>query len=463
MKYSVIRAFFIVSLLTVTSTYTGIDDPITVIGTGYVGLVSGVGLAEFGNTQVICADIDSKKIEQLNKGEIPIYEPGLERLIKKNKKRLTFTNDVDNAIAQAAVLYVAVGTPMSDDGQANLTYVKSVMKSIATNIGDRKKTIVMKSTVPIGTGNEMSCLLNEEGVDSSLFDWVSNPEFLREGSAIKDFLNPERIVIGTHSDDARMIMRSIYDQPIKKGAALQETDVASAETIKYACNGFLATKLSFVNELANLCDKTGADIYAVTHGMGTDSRISPKFLNPGPGYGGSCFPKDTEALLYTAEKHDVSLYTIAGGKVTNEEQKKVPVVKLKELIPDSLEGKTVAVLGLAFKANTDDIRYSPALTTIKLLKQEGAIIQAYDPQAAENFAKEYPDITYFDSAYEAAQDADALLIITEWPEFAKLDLSRLAVTLRGKIIVDARNMLDGKALHEHDFTFATIGRPHSLG
>lgn len=435
---------------------------ITVVGTGYVGLVTGTGLAEFGNN-VICADIDAKKIALLNEGIIPIYEPDLEQLVNKNvtSGRLVFTDNVDDALSKAAIIFIAVGTPMAEDGAADLSYVDAVIDAIARTIGDNCKLICTKSTVPVGTGARIRQRLENHGINPQQFSIVSNPEFLREGSAVKDFLEPDRIVIGIESSAAFSIMCDIYQALIAQGTPYVATTVPTAETIKYASNAFLAVKLSFINEIANLCDLTGADVEAVSFAMGLDKRIGKLFLNPGPGFGGSCFPKDSQALMYTGQELGIDLKLVEASLVVNEHQKTVPVQKLLNLMNNDLQGKKIAVLGLAFKANTDDVRYSPAITTIKKLQECGADVCAYDPVATDNMRKLIPDIVYCDTCDDALQDADGVIIMTEWQEFKELTVSDIANLVRQRVLVDARNIVDATELRNNDFAYAYIGRPGS--
>ena len=438
---------------------------IAVIGTGYVGLVTGAGLAHFGN-HVVCADIDSKKIERLQYGEIPIYEPTLDALVQRNVAlgRLIFTDKVNQAIKDADIIFIAVGTPMDEDGSADLAAVESVVRSIA-KYHNGYKIIVTKSTVPIGTGKKLKALLRESGLKDSDFALVSNPEFLREGSAVQDFLEPDRLVIGSDSSEALSAMCAIYEPLVHNKTPTVFTDITSAETIKYASNAFLATKLSFINEVANLCDKTGADIKTVAYAMGLDHRISPRFLNPGPGFGGSCFPKDTQALLYTAKLLDITLHTVQAALTTNKLQQLIAVNKLQALLKrenkdDTLDKKTVAVLGLAFKAQTDDIRYSPATATIAKLLELGATVQCYDPEAMANTRREFPYITYCSSAYDAVKNADAILIMTEWDEFKQLDYKYISTLVNQKIIIDTRNILDPVELKELGFVCDMVGQSY---
>ncbi len=431
---------------------------ITIIGTGYVGLVTGTCLAEIGNS-VLCADINTQKINGLMQGIMPIYENGLEPLVKKHDKAgfLSFTDDVPAAIAQADIIFIAVDTPMSESGAADLSAIRRVIATIAAHI-NHYKVIVTKSTVPVGTSLWIKDLLETEyNIPADMFDVVSNPEFLREGSAVHDFLHPDRIVIGTNSDTARLYMTTVYQSFIAANVPIIWTDIATAESIKYASNAFLALKISFINEMANFCDAMGADIQDIAHAMGLDKRISPQFLKPGPGFGGSCFPKDSTALLHMATQKHLSFFTIEAAINANALQKHKPVQKLLKII-NNLEGKTIAVLGLAFKANTDDVRYSPAITIIEDLIEQGAQVRVYDPIAMKNMKLIFPNITYCASIDEAVSHADAAIIATEWNKFKKMDLAHIGQLMNSRIIVDARNILDKQALQNNNFIFDYIGR-----
>lgn len=438
---------------------------ITVIGTGYVGLVSGAGFAELGH-HVLCADIDAKKIEQLTEGIIPIYEPGLDVLVAKNVKRglLSFTSDVKEAIIKNDILFIAVGTPMSDEGKADMKYVYDVVDTIGKNFANNHKIIVTKSTVPVNTGKEIRCILEKKyNISPMSFSVVSNPEFLREGSAVDDFLNPDRIVIGADNEDALSLVANIYQPLIDKGSILITTNLQTSELIKYAANAMLALKLTFINQIANLADKVLADTKKIAYGIGSDKRIGHHFLNPGPGYGGSCFPKDTQALWYIANQYKVPLEIVKATIIANEYQKKVPVQKLKRLfkkrdVSSSLCGKKVAILGLAFKGNTDDVRYSPAISIIEQLQKEGAIISAYDEAATKNMRTLFSDIEYFNCPYEAVKNADAIIIATEWESFKKLDFNHIATLVKNKIIIDARNIIDPEILKNAGFFVDAIGQ-----
>lgn len=429
-----------------------------IIGTGYVGSTTGACLAYLGN-KTICCDVDEQKINAWNQGIVPIYEPGLAELVSQAvaHNNLSFTTDIEQAIKESEVVFIAVGTPMNEDGSANLSYIESAIKMIAANINGYK-VICTKSTVPIGTGNWIKQTLLDAGVKAELFDVVSNPEFLREGSAVKDFLQPDRIVIGVESERAEMMMRQVYAKLIAQGVPLVVTNLITSESIKYAANAFLATKLSFINEIANLCDASGADITTLTYAIGLDKRISPHFLKPGPGFGGSCFPKDCEALIHTGKTYHVPMMMIETALKVNAEQKKKPFEKLRLLLNDELEGKTIAILGLAFKDNTDDIRYSPSITLIEQLLERGACIRAYDPAANANMARLFPQIIYCSSSYEALSRADALVIMTEWPEFKELDLVQVKSLLKEPILVDTRNMLNPDVLKRHNFRFSLMGQ-----
>lgn len=433
-------------------------DPkkVTVLGTGYVGLVTGPGLADIGH-QVIGADIDASKIEALHNGIVPIYEPGLKELIDRNVQegRLSFTSDIPAAIRASDIIFIAVGTPMSDDGSADLSYVEAAAKTISENLNDFK-VIVIKSTVPVGTGMKIKALIEKNPKNIGKFAMVSNPEFLREGVAIKDFMHGDRIVVGSSSEKAARMMRELYSPLTDAGAALLETNVPSAEMTKYASNAMLAVKISFANEMSQFADVVGADIRDVTNGMGLDRRINPYFLQPGPGFGGSCFPKDSNALVYMGKQHGLNLKSVQASLDVNADQRKKVIEKLVTLEPN-LQGKTVGILGLAFKANTDDIRVAPALDIIKYLMQQGATVKAYDPAAMENTKKLYPAVAYTNDAYEAITGADAVVVLTEWDEFKKLDVSKMAVLMKHKVIVDARNLYDPVVLKQLGFVGDNMG------
>ena len=428
---------------------------VTIIGTGYVGLVTGTCLADFG-LQVICVDQDEKKINLLNSGGVPIYEPNLESLIKKNVSagRLTFNTDLEKAVKQSKVIFIAVGTPSNNDGSANLKQIENVARQIAASINEYK-VIVNKSTVPIGTAAKIKEIINSSS--PSPFDIVSNPEFLREGSAVYDFTHPDKIVIGTNSSKALKIMQEIYRPLYLIDTPFVITNPETAELIKYACNAFLATKITFINEIANLCDKVGADVHQIAKAMGLDGRISPKFLHPGPGYGGSCFPKDSEALYHFASTCGYDFKLLKGVISANKRQRELMVEKIKHHL-DDLNGKTIGILGLAFKQNTDDIRKSPAIDIIKLLLKEGAYIRCFDPLAMENTRKILPDLTYCQDEYETAQGSDILVIATEWNQFRNLDLLKIKKLLKSPILFDLRNLYEPAALKSLGFTYEGVGR-----
>jgi len=463
---------------------------ICIIGTGYVGLVTGTCLADFG-LQVTCVDQDETKISLLNSGGVPIYEPNLAPLIKKNVSadRLTFTTDLEKAVKESKVIFIAVGTPSNDDGSANLVQIEEVAKQIALSINNYK-VIVIKSTVPVGTAHRIKEIINEyqalllratEGsaaipssvipdsssvipakagihpFSPSTFDIVSNPEFLREGSAVYDFTHPDKIVIGTTSEKALKIMQEIYRPLYLIDTPFVITNPETAELIKYACNAFLATKITFINEIANLCDKVGADVHQIAKAMGLDGRISPKFLHPGPGFGGSCFPKDTEALCSIAESFGYEFKTLQAVISANKRQRELMVEKIKHLLR-SPKDKTIGVLGLAFKQNTDDIRKSPSIDIIQLLLKEGAQIRCFDPLAMENTRKILPTLTYCQDEYETAEHCDALVIATEWNQFRNLDLSKIKKLLKSPILLDLRNLYEPATLKTLGFIYEGVGR-----
>jgi len=430
---------------------------IAMIGVGYVGLVSGTGLADFGN-EVVCADIDEKKIDMLNNGQLPIYEPGLLELVEKNvdKGRLKFTTDVESAIRKSEVIFIAVPTPPMDDGEVDLSYVFDVVDRIASAINEFK-VVVTKSTVPVGTGDEIKKRLLEKGVDRKLFEVVSNPEFLREGSAVNDFMRPDRVVIGTESEKALGIMRDIYRPLYLIETPIVATDIRTAEMIKYASNAFLATKISFINEIANICERVGADVQVVAKAMGLDGRISSKFLHAGPGFGGSCFPKDTLALTKIAEKAGIKAQIVEAVIDVNKKQRQRILEKLLKFVP-KLKGKTIGLLGLSFKPNTDDIRESPAIYIIKGILERGGKVKAYDPEAMDEMRKLFPQVTYVSTSYDALKDVDAMIILTEWNEFRNMDLDFIKSVMKKPIIVDARNIYDPAAVLKKGFLYECVGR-----
>lgn len=459
---SIVKKILLLSwLLSFTATcFTHTNTTITILGTGYVGLVTGACLADISpnNTKVICADIDEKKIRHLNNNHIPIYEKDLEEIVTRNISRetLLFTYNIPMAIQQADIVIIAVGTPTNNDGVSDLSYFKSALKTIAQNLTETTKIIVIKSTVPIGTCNKIPAILDRYNVSPKSYKIVFNPEFLREGTAVQDFMNTDRIVIGTKSKKAIECMKMLYQPFIDKQIPFIVTDPTSAEIVKYASNNFLALKLSFINEIANLCDATNGDIATITQAVGLDPRINPHFLQPGPGFGGSCLPKDTLALTTIAKKYKVPLQTIDAAIKANKYQKKLSLKKLKTIMPN-IEGKTVAILGLAFKADTDDIRYSPAIPLIKKLVKQKTKIKVYDPAAMENMKHIFPDITYCSTSYDAIKESDALIILTDWQEFKQLDIEKISTLMSEKIIVDMRNILSTKEMNTFLFRYATIG------
>ncbi len=430
---------------------------ICVVGTGYVGLVTAAGLADFGNS-VIGVDIDKEKIRILQEGGIPIYEPGLLEVVQRNVRagRLTFTTDIDSAIKSSRVVFSAVGTPPGEGGEADLRAVWIVAATFAKNLNDYK-VFINKSTVPVGTGKKTRELILKESGGSDTFDVVSNPEFLREGSAVGDFLNPDRVVVGSRSKKAQTIMKDVYHALITRNVPYVETNIESAEIIKYASNAFLAVKITFINEIANLCDIVGGDVNEVAKAMGMDGRISPKFLHAGPGFGGSCFPKDTMALVEIFKENGIKSRVVEAAIEANELQKQGVVSKLKSVMPD-LKGKTVAILGLAFKPNTDDTRFSPTKVVIPLLEKEGAELQVYDPVAMQDFKRDFPHLNYKNNAYEAIDGADALILMTEWNEFRSLDLKRVRSLLKSPVFIDTRNIYDPRDMKEKGFIFVCTGR-----
>lgn len=438
---------------------------ISIIGTGYVGLVTGACLAKMHTPKsfhITCLDIDQNKIQKLNAGIIPIFEPGLSELVTRNVQRnmLTFSHNIPIIVSQSDIIFIAVGTPTKQDGSVDVSYFYNALETIAHHANKNPTTVILKSTLPIGTGQKAITYLNEHGKKDITFHVISNPEFLREGTAIFDTMNPDRIIIGSDSEHTRSVMKRLYKPFIKQSIPFLYTSLSSAETIKYAANNFLAIKISYINEIANLCDKTGANIKDVSKGIGYDPRIGASFLKPGPGFGGSCLPKDTLGLLAKAKEHNVSLNTIAAAVKTNQHQKLMPYRKLKKCFTgEPLTNKTITVLGLAFKAGTDDIRYSSAIPIIEKLLQKQVSIKAYDPQAMSEMKKLFPNITYCNSAYEASEESNALLIITDWPEFKMLDMASIKNHMHGNCIVDARNIYDPCTLHSLGFHYMGIGVP----
>jgi UDPglucose 6-dehydrogenase len=433
---------------------------ISVVGTGYVGLVVGACLAETGNN-VCCADIDTKKIARLKQNDIPIYEPGLEPLVERNQKegRLSFTTDVKEAVASAEVLFIAVGTPPGEDGSADLKYVLQVA-SLAGRHMTREMVVVTKSTVPIGSAAKVAAEIAKEA--KFPFHICSNPEFLKEGAAVEDFMRPDRVVIGAESVYARKVMADIYAPFVRTGKPVLLMDIASAELTKYAANGMLATRISFMNEIANLCDKVGANVDFVRKGIGSDSRIGPSFLFPGPGYGGSCFPKDVKALVMLAAECGVPLDVLAGVESANGRQKRVLIEKVRSALGGALKGRRIALWGLAFKAGTDDMREAPSLALIDALLDEGVSICAHDPAATDHARGLLGNrIDYAETNYEALSGADALVVVTDWNEYRHPDFERVKRTLKQPVIVDGRNLYDVEKMRELGVRYFSIGRPSS--
>lgn len=430
---------------------------ISVIGSGYVGLVTGACFAEFG-VHVTCMDSDSRRIEKLEKGEIPFYEPGLAELVAKGVKegRLSFTTDIAKAVEKALVIFIAVGTPPRGDGSADLSYVEEVGKSIAHHMTGYK-VIVTKSTVPVGTGATLREVITTAQSRVFRFDLVSNPEFLREGSAIEDFMRPNRVVIGADSDQAVAIMKDLYRPLYLIETPIVVTDVPTAELIKYASNAFLATKISFINEIANLCEKVGANVQSVAKGMGLDHRIGGKFLHAGPGFGGSCFPKDLAALIQTGERYGYPMQIAAAASQVNHDQRRWMVDKIREAV-GGVKGKTFAMLGLSFKPNTNDLREAPALAIARELLAEGASIRAYDPEALTEACHLIPELQPCHDTYHAAEGADALVIMTEWNVFRSLDFEMLKSAMCTPLIIDLRNVYDPERVAEAGFRHISVGR-----
>ena len=427
---------------------------ICVIGTGYVGLVTGAVFADLGN-DIICVDNDEKKIEMLNKSIMPIYEPGLEEMVSRNfsDKRLIFTSDLEMGVKKSDVIFIAVGTPPKENGETDLTYIEGAARGIAKYI-DKYKVIVNKSTVPVGTGDFVREIIEKNKKANVDFDVVSNPEFLREGSAIRDTLYPDRIVIGAPSKQVAMVLLELY-------ATLERpmiiTDIYSAEMIKYASNSFLALKISFINSIADLCEKTGANVTDVAKGMGLDSRIGQSFLDPGLGYGGSCFPKDVDSFIKTAERYSHKFEILKAAVEVNKQRCPKFINKMKDVL-GTLNGKTIGILGLAFKPNTDDIREAKSLELITVLLNEGSNLRAYDPVAMDNTKAIFPQITYCSNPYELAEGCDALLIVTEWREFRFLNLERIKQAMKRPAIFDGRNIYDPVRKKKLGFEYYSIGR-----
>ena len=432
---------------------------VVMIGAGYVGLVSGVCFAEFG-AQVTCIDVDQSKIDALLKGKIPIYEPGLDDMVARNVRegRLHFSTELAAAVPHADLVFIAVGTPTRrGDGHADLQYVYAAAKELAKHLSGYT-VIVDKSTVPVGTARQVARIIREENPDAD-FDVASNPEFLREGAAISDFTHPDRIVIGVESERAEELLRALYRPLSLIEAPILTTGLESAELIKYASNAFLATKISFINEMSALCEKVGADVHAVAKGMGMDGRIGRKFLHAGPGYGGSCFPKDTLALTRIAQEHGTSVRVVEAAVEANGAQKARMVRKIIDAMDGDVAGKRIAVLGLTFKPETDDMRDAPALAILPPLMEKGALIQAHDPQGMEEAKHLLPEgINYCDDSYAAAKHADAVVLLTEWNEYRNLNLDRLGKTMHGKVFIDLRNVYEAATLTKAGFSYTCVGR-----
>ena len=437
---------------------------IAVVGTGYVGLVTGTCFAEMGN-KVWCVDVDERKISMLREGEIPIYEPGLKEMVLENSARghLHFTTDIGEALQQATVCFIAVGTPMGEDGSADLSYVEDVARGIGKHMV-RHMYVVDKSTVPVGTAGKVRAWVQEEldgrGLDLT-FDVISNPEFLKEGAAVGDCMKPDRIVIGVDNEDALEVMKELYRAHVKNTENFIVMDIPSAEMTKYTANAMLATKISFMNEIAGICERVGADVNKVRRGIGSDSRIGYSFIYPGCGYGGSCFPKDVQALIRTSKEYAYEPRILSAVETVNERQKLVLPEKIVRRFGEDLSGKRFAVWGLSFKPDTDDMRESPAITVIRELVRRGAVITAYDPKAVGEaracYLRDVPEVSYVESKYEALKDADALVLVTEWKEFRQPDFEEIAKLLRQPLVFDGRNQYDRKRLTKYGIEYHQIG------
>jgi UDPglucose 6-dehydrogenase len=431
---------------------------IAIVGAGYVGLVSGACFADFGH-QVTCVDKDASKISALQRGKIPIFEPDLERLVQSNVKngRLDFDTDLAGPVREADAVFIAVGTPSRrGDGHADLSYVYAASREIAAAV-DGFTVVITKSTVPVGTGDEVERLIRETNPSADVAV-ASNPEFLREGAAIRDFKIPDRIVVGTHDERARKVISEIYRPLYLNKAPVIFTSRRTAELIKYAANAFLATKITFINEIADLAEKVGADVQEIARGIGLDNRIGSKFLHAGPGFGGSCFPKDTRALIKTAQDHEAPMRIVEAVLAVNENRKRAMARKVASVFGGTLRGKTISILGLTFKPNTDDMRESPSIPLITALQDLGAKIRAYDPEGMEQSKTELSEICYCDGPYSCADGADALVIVTEWEQFRALDLDRLKRTMARPIIIDLRNIYEPQDVIAHGFRYESIGR-----
>ena len=435
---------------------------ITILGTGYVGLVSGTCFSEFG-FDVCCVDKDKDKINNLKNDIIPIYEPGLQNLVKKNKNsgRLSFSNDIDQNIKKADIVFIAVGTPSRrGDGHADLTYVYEAAEKIAKNL-DGYTVIVNKSTVPVGTGAEVKNIIKKIN-PNALFDVVSNPEFLREGNAIEDFMRPDRVVVGIETEKAKQLMSIIYKPLYLIETPILFTDLNTAELIKYSANAFLAVKISYINQMSDLCEKVGADVHDVAKGIGLDKRIGSKFLHPGPGYGGSCFPKDTLALVQTAKEYDLNLSLVETVVQYNKQRKSDMADKIIEAFNNNCQNKKISILGLSFKPETDDMRDSPSLDIIPILKEKGFDISVFDPVAMDEAKKLLKNIEFSNNIEECLQDSDGLVILTEWNEFRSLSATRLKKVMKGNILIDLRNSLNPDSFKKSGFNLIQLGRTKKI-
>jgi UDPglucose 6-dehydrogenase len=434
---------------------------VCIIGSGYVGLVTGACFAEFG-VQVVCADKDAEKVAALERGEIPIYEPGLDVLVQRNLQagRLSFTTDTAAAVRQSLVVFIAVQTPTASDGSTDLSAVEAVARDVGRAL-DGYKVVVTKSTVPVGTSYRVRAWIEEEAAAAGIghrFHVASNPEFLREGAAIGDFMRPDRVVIGADDDEAIAILRDLYRPLYLIETPFVITNIPTSELTKYAANAFLATKISFINEMANYCERIGGDVHAIARGIGLDKRIGGKFLHPGPGFGGSCFPKDTRAAAHFARESGEAFEVIEAVIRVNQRQRERMVEKIERALGGEPRGKTVALLGLSFKPETDDIRDAPSLDIVRALQARGASVRAYDPAAMDNAARELPGLVQCKTEYEACENADALVIVTEWNQFRMLDLARVRALLREPVIVDLRNVYEPSTVRRAGFRYECVGR-----
>ncbi len=432
---------------------------LTIVGTGYVGLVAGACFADTGH-EVICVDKDQKKIEGLKKGIIPIFEPGLSDIVLRNveSSQLSFTSDLKSAVQESAVIFIAVGTPQDEDGSADLTHVLAVARAIGESMND-KKFVVTKSTVPVGTGKKVKDAITS--ISKYPVDVISNPEFLKEGTAIDDFMRPDRVVVGVNSKEAESVMRELYEPFVRNNHPILVMDVVSAEMTKYAANAMLAARVSFMNEIANLCEKVGADVNSVRVGMGTDDRIGMRFLYPGIGYGGSCFPKDVQALVRTAKDYGVELKIGRATEEVNQYQKRTIAFKVASHFGEDLKGRSFGVWGLSFKPQTDDVREAPSAVIIKELQDRGATFRVHDPEAKDTFASNYPElkVTFVKNQYEALEGVDALIICTEWNTYRRPNFDKIGSLMKGKVIFDGRNLYDLQKMKELGYSYYSVGRP----